>query len=268
MIKRLFAFFVAVLMLLCAFSVSAVTTYTADDGYRYIRDHGDVLTDEEEYVLSVKLGFNSSRAGADIVVVTARDVYDLREFAEDYYLDYDYAESGVMFLYCEDINEGYILVSGGCNAAIDLDKQDDIFDKLTPYIKAEYYADAFQFFGTLSEQYITDYVQAGGDLDDYDDLGFDLDAEIKWYHFLIIAAVIGVIVGFISVGVMKSKLKSVRYNYRADNYIMRDTFRVTESREIFLYRNIIRTPRPKSNSGGRGGFSGGGRSFGGSSRRF
>lgn len=268
MIKRLFVLCLVLGLLLCAFSASAVTTYTADNGYRYIRDHGDVLTDEEEYVLSVKLGFNSERAGADIVVVTARDVYDLRNFAEDYYIDNNYAESGVMFLYCEDINEGYILVSGGCNAAIDLNKQDDIFDKLTPYIKAEYYVEAFQFFGTLSEQYITDYIEAGGDLDDYDEWGFEFDSEIRWYHLLIIAAVIGVIVGFISVGVMKSKLKSVRYNYRADDYIMRDTFRVTVSREIFLYRNIIRTPRPKSNSGGRGGFSGGGRSFGGSGRRF
>jgi len=66
----------------------------------------------------------------------------------------------------------------------------------------------------------------------------------------------------ISVFVMASQLKSVRPQTAARNYMKPNSLNLTVSRDLFLYRTVTRTPRPKSNSssGGRGSSGGGSRS--------
>ena len=60
----------------------------------------------------------------------------------------------------------------------------------------------------------------------------------------------GFIIALIIVLVMKSKLKSVKANGSAENYIKSGSMNVTESRDIFLYMNVTKTARPKESSGG------------------
>ena len=78
-----------------------------------------------------------------------------------------------------------------------------------------------------------------------------------------IALVVGVIVAFCVTGVMRSKLKSVRWQNNARQYVREGSFKLTRSRDLYLYSTVTRVPRPKSSSGSRGGFSGGGGSRGG-----
>lgn len=81
---------------------------------------------------------------------------------------------------------------------------------------------------------------------------------------------IGFLIAIIAVSVMKSKLKSVRRQPAASSYIRPDSFQVTQSQDIFLYRNVTRTARPKDtgSSSGGGHISSSGRSHGGSSGKF
>ena len=71
---------------------------------------------------------------------------------------------------------------------------------------------------------------------------------------------IGVLIAFIVVLIMKSQLKSVRFQPKANNYLKQGSLNITESRDIFLYSTVVRTEKPKSNSSSSGSSSGGGRS--------
>ena len=43
-----------------------------------------------------------------------------------------------------------------------------------------------------------------------------------------------------------SQMKTAVKQDRADNYMKRETFSVTKSKDVFLYSNTTKTPRPKS----------------------
>lgn len=65
------------------------------------------------------------------------------------------------------------------------------------------------------------------------------------------AIVVGVLIGIvIAVVIMlghKSKLKSVKMQHAAANYIKQGSFRLTTSREIYLYKRVERREKPKDN---------------------
>ena len=65
---------------------------------------------------------------------------------------------------------------------------------------------------------------------------------------ILIALAIGFIVALIVTGTMKAKLKSVRAQNAAANYTREGSFNVTESREIFLYKETKSTPIQKDNN--------------------
>lgn len=58
---------------------------------------------------------------------------------------------------------------------------------------------------------------------------------------------IGLVIGLITVLVMKAQLKSVRPKHTAGDYVVPGSFRLHRSRDIFLYRHVHRTPKPKNN---------------------
>ena len=75
--------------------------------------------------------------------------------------------------------------------------------------------------------------------------------------------VIGLVLALIITGVMRGKLKSVRSQRAAANYVRQGSMNVTQSYELFLYKTVQRRERPKSSSSGSSGSreSGGGGSF-------
>lgn len=66
-------------------------------------------------------------------------------------------------------------------------------------------------------------------------------------EYILGCIIIGVVAAFVVTGVMRSQLKSVRKQRTAGNYIVSDSFRLTERMDIFLYRNVVRRERPKEN---------------------
>ena len=69
---------------------------------------------------------------------------------------------------------------------------------------------------------------------------------------LLICLGIGFVIALIATGIMKGQLKSVRSQSAAAEYVKQDSLNVTESHDLFLYRNITRRPKPKSNNSGSG----------------
>ena len=85
-----------------------------------------------------------------------------------------------------------------------------------------------------------------------------------WLRNAAIAVIIGLIIALLVTSSMKSKLKSVRYQANARDYIRSGSFNLKHSRDLYLYSTVTRVARPKSNSGGSrsgGGSRGGGVSF-------
>ncbi len=82
-------------------------------------------------------------------------------------------------------------------------------------------------------------VSAAGE---YDSGEFDIKS------VLIISAVVGLVIAFIVVSIMKGQLKSVRKQSGAGNYIKDGSFRLTRSNDFFLYRTVSKTEKPKNNS--------------------
>ena len=58
---------------------------------------------------------------------------------------------------------------------------------------------------------------------------------------IIIAVLLGLLIGWITAAVMKGKLKSVEAQRTATSYLKKDSMRVTHSDERFLYRNVTKT---------------------------
>ena len=67
---------------------------------------------------------------------------------------------------------------------------------------------------------------------------------------LIIAAAVGFVVAKVVTGIMKGKLKTVRFQAGAGSYVKAGSMNVTESRDLFLFANVTRSPRPKESSSG------------------
>lgn len=81
----------------------------------------------------------------------------------------------------------------------------------------------------------------------------------------------GIIIGFIGSGIMKSKLKSVNYKSGATDYIVPESFKLDNSRDVYLYNTITRTERESessSSSDGGSHTSSSGSSHGGGSGKF
>lgn len=65
------------------------------------------------------------------------------------------------------------------------------------------------------------------------------------YFFASLAA--GVIIALLIVLGMVRSHKSVRRDPRADSYIRKDSMKLYDMRDIYLYKNVERRARPKSN---------------------
>ena len=64
---------------------------------------------------------------------------------------------------------------------------------------------------------------------------------------IIIYVLIGIVVACVVTGAMKAQLKSVQSQSGAGSYIRSGSMVITVNEDLFLYRNVSRTPKPKNN---------------------
>ena len=64
---------------------------------------------------------------------------------------------------------------------------------------------------------------------------------------LLISIVVGVVIALIVIGVMCSKMKSVRVVHTAGNYIKHGSMNITRSHDIYLYSTVTKIPKPQNN---------------------
>lgn len=94
----------------------------------------------------------------------------------------------------------------------------------------------------LSDNYDTAAINETGETEDDD----SDEAPVSTRDIIIavcISVVIGIIIGFIGSGIMKSKLKSVSYQSGAADYVVPDSFKLNDSRDVYLYSTVTKTER-------------------------
>lgn len=251
MMKRIIS--LALLLILCL-SFSAVTFVSAEAPL--LSDEAGLLSDSECAALETELQQVSDAYGAQIAVVTtdSAEGYNMNSLVEYIYDDNGYGygadKAGVLLLIAMDVREFRILSNGFAGDAIGDYEIQCISDLITPSLSDGYYADAFMSFARECDYYINGHLN-----------GFPFEFGAN----LLIAVVTGLVISLIVVLIMKGQLKSVRMQTHANSYVRSGSFRLSQSGDYYMYRNVTKTPKPQNNSSGgsRSGGGGGSRHVGG-----
>ena len=226
----------------------------ADSALPHLIDGAGLLSDEEFSELESELDGISEAHNADIAVVTVNSLGSktAEQYADDYY-DYNgYSKSsGVLFLLSMGERKWHISTTGqGINVITDAGL-DAMKDKFVSDLSDGYYFDAFMTFAKQTDKYYVKY-ETDGKGYDVDDLPRD-DFSIGFN--LLIAVVAGFVIGFIGVSIMKGKLKTVRMQNFAGEYEIPGSMQVTGQNDVFLYANVVATPKPEPSQSSGGGSS-------------
>ncbi len=247
---------------LCILALLLVVTGTLSASalslaFTSVYDYEGLLTTDELCELSEKLDRIGETYQCAVVIVTDSDLggKTATQYADDFY-DYNgfgYGDTRDGILLFVSLNERKWATST-TGKAIDIFSDSDLYDiedEFKPYLSSGDYYTAFNTFADLCED----------ELASYGKFQFSI-------LYLFVGAVIGVIIAFIVVLIMKGKLKSVRYQSAAQNYMRQGSLNITEKRDIFLYSTVSKRAKPKDNGGSSTHTSSSGTSHGGHSGSF
>lgn len=265
--KRILILTVCVVCFLSLFSISA---FAETSNPRLVDNAGLLSEDEYETVLE-KLDTTSENLNFDIVVVTTDSVGSktVTEYADDFYdyngYGYGSDRDGAVLLISMEDRSWWISACGEGKYSLSKSKCDSIGEDIIEYLSEGDYENAFIEFADCCGRYVVNYRNGDADTD------YSYGKEPLSILAIPVSLVIGFIIAFIVVAVMKGKLKSVKFQTAADNYVKEGSMNITESRDLFLYRTVSRVAKPKNDdSSSDGGFhsSSSGTSHGGSGGHF
>lgn len=260
--KKVFGILLAILLCL-NISVPAF----AQSDMPLLIDDADILTDSEESTLLSKLENISANQQMDIVIVTVNDLYGEtpRDYADDFYDFNGYAEDGILLLISMEDSDWDISTSGYGITAITGAGRDYMADQFLDDLSNGNYYDAFVIYADFCDEFIR--MARSGDPFDVEDLPKE---DFNYITSLLVSLGIGLVVSFIITGRMKGKLKTIRRQAEATDYVKNDSMKVTQSRDLFLYRHIDRHAKPQESSSGgsRTHTSSSGRTHGGGGGKF
>ena len=230
-----------------------------------VTDNADILSEWEEEKLQEQLLETAEQYQCDVVVLTTDSCG--RKSPQDYTDDY-YYENG--YGYGRDIDGIMLMVSMGDRkfhlatrgAAIDIftDYGLEIIDEeISPYLSDGAYYEAFSVFGKMAEEFMAQYelYDRGYAQDSYSDYGYTdygysyvYEEKMSMDTRLLIAGIAALLITGIVVAVLFAQLKSVGVERRAHEYIRQGSFRVTRSRDVFLYRTVQKVRKQKDDGGG------------------
>lgn len=267
---------VSIIFAIFLVSLSVLPAFAESEGastYGRLVDNAKLLSEDEYSQLKEHIDTVSEKYTFDVVIVTEKSIGDKTptEYADDFF-DYNgYGEGdnhdGILFLLDMENRKWAISTTGAGIPYFTDYGQEKIMDDVKPYLSDGEYYDAFDTFVTMCDDYINTAIT-----DEPYDVNNQPKSIIPIYYIIFGGVGVGALVGFIVVLIMKSKLKSVRMQPLASSYVKSGSFKLTEHSDLFLYRNISKTAKPKDNDSSSGGSSthtsSSGTSHGGSSGSF
>lgn len=250
--KRFFA------LLGCVVLLCTLLLFTAGAEGNLLVDDAELLNVDERTEILTQLNEASNSLDCDLVIVTTEGLRDNDpySYSRDIYAESGYGrgeeKSGVMMLIAMEEGEG------------------NNYYHITPFGKCvDYFSESS--LNTLCDKVESDLVDK-----DFDAACNTFIKETKKiihkrtrvFSFPRLGAALGIglLIALIVVGSMKAKLKSVRFQPEANNYLKPGSLNVTLAQEHFLYHTVSRTARPKNNSSGGSHVGSGGVSHGGGGR--
>lgn len=233
-----------------------------------VMDMADLLTDGEEAALNEKLSEISVRQNMDVTVATTDDLEGSSPmvYADELYeacnFGYGSGKDGLLLLISIEDNDWYISTYGyGITVFTDAGIQ-YIGRQIRSDLSDGNFAAAFDAYAALCDDFIT---QANTDRP-YD--RGNLPREPLSLIWIPVSAAIGLVLSIIVLVWMISRMKTVRFQAAAGSYLKQNSLKITESRDMFLYRTVTKTERPKSSSGSSTHRSSSGTSHGGGGGKF
>ena len=238
--------------LACSAAVLAggISVY-AESEYK-VYDEAGLLTDEEYDALENKLENISDTYGHDVIVYTTESMEGMEPASYTEYLreelDAGIDGSGIIYMISME-DRDYDVYSFGTmyNDIMIKNIIDDMTEDIQPYLTDGEYYTAFDKYADRVEYEINQVLEYGPN-------------EPPSYA-IPIGIGCGLIIGIVTVCVMKHGMKTTRQEAMANNYIKDGSFKLTRSSDVFLYSQVTRT-KISTDSGSSSGSSGGGHSSG------
>lgn len=274
--------FIAFSMIFCSvfFNLKTIEKSYADGDMEYAVDSAEVLTTDELETLKYKLAQISDENNIDVGIVTVEylDGKTAQEFANDLFEQNKFGKGenrdGILLLVATEDREWAMSTHGSAKEAFNQDGLDYLSGEFLPYLSDDDYYSAFENFLNNAQELGAMYVAGNSYRVEYDEEGnYPIEGEpikeegINNSVWIPLSIVIGCAISFVIMMMYKSQLKSVKSESRADDYLM--DMKLVKSQDIFLYRTVTRTMRPKNEDHGNNfNNSGGGGDYGGSSGSF
>ena len=240
-----------------------------------LKDEAGLLSDDEADSLLAQLDEISERQNCDVIVVTVAslDAKTAESYADDYFDFNGYGlgqnRDGILLLLSMEDRDWAISTHGFAITAFTDAGQSYMTDHFLSYISDGEYAQGFQKYAELCDQFLTQAKE--GEPYDTDNLPKGSVA----FVWLPIDIVIGCIIAFFRAQGKKKRLKTVRKKVSARDYIVQGSLKARTNREILLNsvvssRDISSSDNSSSDSGGGSSThtSSSGETHGGSSGKF
>ena len=276
--------FIAFSMIFCSvfFNLKTIEKSFADGDMEYAVDSAEVLTTDELETLKSKLAQISDENNIDVGVVTVDylDGKSAQEFANDLFEQNKFGKGenrdGILLLVATEDREWAMSTHGSAKEAFNEEGLDFLSGEFLQYLAEDDYYSAFENFANNARELGAMYVLGDpyGEEEYIDDENYPVDENIVEEEkginnevWIPLSIVMGCAISLVIMMMYKSQLKSVKSESRADDYLM--DMKLVKSQDIFLYRTVTRTMRPK-NENNSSDFSsgGGGGDYGGSSGSF
>lgn len=267
---------ISVIFAIFLVSLSVLPVFAESEGastYGRLVDNASLLSDDEYTQLKESIDSVSEKHTFDVVIVTEDSIGDSTptEYADDFFDYKGYGEGenydGILFLLDMENRNWAISTTGSGISCFTDAGQSAIMDEVKPYLSDDDYYEAFDTFVTKCDEYLTQ--AENGKPYDVNNMQ---KQKISVSYLLLIAVGSGAVIGILVVLIMKSKLKTVRMQPMANSYVKQGSFVLTDKADLYLYKHVTKTAKPKDNDSGSGGSSthtgSSGRSHGGSSGGF
>lgn len=283
-ISLVFAIVLCLLAVLPAFAENGF-----DDLYNRVVDKPIVLTVAEREELSAKLDEIRYRQNMDVVVMITGDLegMSIADYAVDAYegrfFGYGDDLDGVMLLIDTETDSWYIATFGYAETVFTDSGIRYIGEQMKSYLSEGYYADAFNIYAEKCDEFITmarveqpfvwadepeSVVDSNEELAEPDNVeepdnaaepndapAADNTEEPKKSLSLVwipVSLGVGILVAFLIVHSMKSKLKTVKKKNEANSYVRNGSLNIDENYESFLYSEVSKTKIQKQNTSDNG----------------
>lgn len=277
--KRVFCW-ILTLVLVLGLSIPAF----AENDWPKIMDEAGLLTEEERAELEERAQSIANAYGMDVVIVTndSLDGKTATEYADDYF-DYNgyglgEEESGTLLLVSMGERDWAISTKGTAIRAVMDWGNEQLQDAMLPDLSSGDYADAFNSYldqlDSLYDSYVSRGSESGGD-----GSGDSSGGSSFWYYVrakltfgrVLLCIAIAAVVSGISVAGMAKSMNSARGKRQAREYLVKDSFHLSQCRDRFLYSTVTKTRRAQEEDHGGGSsthVSSSGSTHGGSSGKF